>query len=370
MNVVGCFALILIGLLLVVYFRYRFLNSTAIKLKKLNVSQLTFGSLISDRMIVMEYDSGQWNQPILKRYSSFKIEPQTAVFHYGQALFEGLKAYRHENGRLCLFRPLDNIKRLNKGAERLGMPMVPEEMLLYQLKKLVIKDKQCIPDSTDGSLYIRPMYFSTQLGVGVQSGESFRLIVFSAPVGPYYSKPLSLKVETQYSRAVEGGTGDVKMAGNYAGALGIAKKVKEQGYDDVLWTDALTHTKVEEASVMNVAFVINHTLVVPSLTSSLLGGVTRDSILQLAKDEGVVVEERDVTIDELQQAYKEGKLQEAMGFGTAAIVASIECLGFDSDKDIKLDVQAFKVGPLLKKKLREIQTGVAADKYHWNVFVN
>lgn len=304
-------------------------KTTQSKLDTTDFNNLKFGQVFSDHMFVMDYKDGKWQEPEIMPFQNMTVSPASLVIHYGQSIFEGLKAFKNEEGRFGLFRPDLNIKRMNKSAVRMCMPEIPENIFMEALQELVRMDHEWIPNAELSSLYLRPVLFATDNYIGVKASETYRFMILAAPVNAYYAKPVKVKIEREFTRAAQGGTGFAKTAGNYAGSLYPAKLANEQGFDQLLWTDAKEHTYIEESGTMNVMFVINGKLITPKLSETILDGVTRRSTLQLAKDWGVEVEERKVSVTELQEAMQSGTLEEAFGCGTAATIAHIEAIADD-----------------------------------------
>ncbi|MBM71649.1 MAG: branched chain amino acid aminotransferase [Crocinitomicaceae bacterium] len=334
---------------------------------EVDFDNIAFGNVFSDHVFIMDYENSEWKKGVIQPFGPIKMSPASMVLHYGQAIFEGMKAYRQQDGSASLFRPTDNIKRFNLSAKRMCMPEVPANIFLQALVKLVGLDNDWVPSSDDASLYIRPFMFATDSHVGVRASNSYRFMIFTCPVGAYYSKPVRVKVETEYTRAAMGGTGAAKAAGNYAGSLYPTKKAGEEGYDQLLWTDASTHSFIEECGTMNAAFVVKGKLLVPATSDTILDGVTRKSAIQIAKDLGIEVEERIISVEELENAAKEGTLQEAFGLGTAATVSLMCTIGFETwDFDLP-SVDSWSVAPQLKKTLENLRRGVSEDPYGWNV---
>jgi branched-chain amino acid aminotransferase len=288
-----------------------------------------------------------------------------SAIHYGQAIFEGMKAYRFVNGDVYLFRPLDNFRRMNSSSERMAMPLLPEEMFMEGLLQLVRLDKKWVPSAEGCSLYIRPVYFATEEHIGVKISDDYMFIILTCPVGAYYSQPLKVLVETKYTRAVPGGVGYTKTAGNYGRSHLPTKLAYQKGYQQVLWTDGYSHKYIEESGTMNVMFVIDDVLVTPDLHDTILAGITRDSVLTIARDWKIKVEERRISIDELLTAHKKGTLQEIFGVGTAATIAPISLFGYN-DKDYQLPpISENSLGARFKKELDNIRYGKIPDKYGW-----
>jgi branched-chain amino acid aminotransferase len=340
------------------------------RIAEVDFNKLPFGKIFSDHMLVVEYMDGTWHQPVIMPYAKMEMSPSSAVIHYGQAIFEGMKAYKNESGHINLFRPLDNLTRLNISAKRMCMPELPQEIFLEGLKQLVMLDSDWIPTKKEGSLYIRPFMFASDEYIGVKASDSYKFIIITAPVGNYYTEPVKVLVENSYTRAVEGGVGYVKAAGNYGRSLYPAKIAQEKGYHQLIWTDAIEHKYIEESGTMNVMFVIGDTLVTPPTSTTILAGVTRDSVLTLARDWGMKVEERRINIDEIVQASEKGILMDAFGTGTAATIAHIELIGYQ-DIDYYLPSPESRVfSNKVSEELQKIRKGEAPDKHDWVVKLN
>ena len=337
------------------------------RLSDVDFDNLKFGQVFSDHMFVMDYEGGEWKRGEISSFGPMTFSPAMMSLHYGQAIFEGMKAFRQEDGSVSLFRPGENIKRLNFSARRLSMPEVPEDIFFQALVELVKLDKGWVPTNPDSSLYIRPFIFATEAHVGVRPSASYRFCIFTCPVGAYYTNAVSVKVEQHFTRAAHGGTGAAKAAGNYAGSLYPTELAKSQGYDQILWTDAATHSTVEECGTMNVAFVIDGVMVVPKTSDTVLSGVTRSSAIALMRHAGLEVQERAVAVNELVESAKDGRLTEAFGLGTAATVSPIRLLGLpDGDKELP-DFTEWKVAPLVKSMLHDVRYGSGEDPFGWNI---
>ncbi len=335
------------------------------KLQDLNLENLPFGKFFTDHMLEADYENGEWKNVEIKPYQPLLLSPSLAALHYGQAIFEGIKAYKDEDGNSFIFRPQDNFRRFNISAERMQMPSVPEELFMEGLKQLVALDSNWIPQKEDHSLYIRPFMFSSDELIGVRPSDSYKFIIILSPTGPYYNAPMRIYVEEQYVRAVPGGVGYAKAAGNYGGAMYATAQAKKKGYDQVLWTDAFEHKYVQEAGTMNVIFIIGDKAVTPDLGSgTILAGVTRNSALTLLGDAGFEVEERPISIDEIIEAYQAGILYEVFGTGTAATISMIKELRY-KDFVMNFDVENWKTAPTIKKWLADIREGKREDKYDW-----
>jgi branched-chain amino acid aminotransferase len=327
--------------------------------------KLGFGNYFSDHMFITEFAGGQWKNSKIVPYGKFEISPALSALHYGQSIFEGMKAYKHANGEIYLFRPLENLKRLNVSAERMAMATVPEELFMEALLQLVRLDSNWVPKEEGCSLYIRPLLFATEEHIGVKISDTYDLIIMTSPVSAYYSQPLKVLVETKYTRAVPGGVGFAKTAGNYGRSHYPTRLAQQKGYNQLIWTDGYEHKYLEESGTMNVMCVINNTLVTPGLHDTILAGITRDSVITVAKDLGIKVEERKISVDEIVDAFNKGILTEMFGAGTAATIAPISLFGCNG-KDHELPPITSKgVGARIKKQLDDIRTGKAADTHNW-----
>ncbi|MDH3711932.1 MAG: branched-chain amino acid aminotransferase, partial [Cyclobacteriaceae bacterium] len=281
------------------------------RIQELDVNNIQFGRLYSDHMFIADYRDGQWMDCRIEPYDRLAFSPAISVLHYGQSIFEGLKAYASADGGVLVFRPHDNFLRMNKSAVRMCMPELPEEIFMGGLLELLKIDKAWVPRKPGASLYIRPFMFATDEYIGVRPSDSYRFMIFTSPAGAYYSEPVKMKVEKQYSRAFPGGTGAAKAAGNYGASLYPALQAQKQGYHQLIWTDGMEHKYIEEAGTMNIMFVINNILVTSPTSDTILSGITRRSVLQLAQDKGYQVEERKISVDEVIESIEQGRLQEA-----------------------------------------------------------
>ncbi|HMH33761.1 MAG TPA: branched-chain amino acid aminotransferase [Puia sp.] len=335
------------------------------KLSEIDFNELPFGKYFTDHMLEVDYEDGEWKTPEIKPYQALMMEPSLAALHYGQAIFEGIKAYKTKDGKAFIFRPQDNFKRLNISAERMQMPVIPEEIFIEGMRRLIELDKNWIPAREDYSLYIRPVMFATDTAIGVKPSETYKFLILLSPTGPYYAAPMKIYVEEKYTRAAPGGVGFAKNAGNYAGALKASADAKARGYDQVLWTDAFEHKWLQEVGTMNVFFVFGNKVVTPSLEEgTILEGVTRDSAITVLSAMGLKVEERRISIDELIAAYKAGELTEMFGTGTAATVSPIKELRYKQEV-LHFDTSTWKTAPALKKFLTDIREGRKEDAYGW-----
>lgn len=340
------------------------------KLNDLDLANVPFGKYFTDHMLEVDYIDGEWKTPEIKPYQPLLMEPSLAAIHYGQSIFEGIKAYKHSNGEAYIFRPEENFKRFNLSAERMQMPQVPEEIFLEGIKMLVKLDEQWIPAKEDHSLYIRPFMFSTEPALGVKPSTSYKFMIILSPTGPYYNTPMRIYVEEEYVRAVPGGVGFAKTAGNYAAAMYATAEAKKKGYDQVLWTDAFEHKYVQECGTMNIFFIIGNTAITPGLElGTILAGVTRDSVVDLLSEMGYDVEERRLSIEEIIDAHKAGTLKEVFGTGTAATISLIKELRY-KDYVMQFDVDAWDIAPAVKQKLNAIRYGEAPDNHQWMMKVD
>ncbi|MEZ4825963.1 MAG: branched-chain amino acid aminotransferase [Bacteroidia bacterium] len=339
------------------------------RISEVNMNKIPFGRIFSDHMLVARYDEGKWYSAEIVPYEKLAIAPSVSALHYGQAVFEGMKAFRGPLGDALLFRPEENFKRLNRSAHRLCMPEIPESIFMNGLKELVNLDQAWIPSVEQGSLYIRPLYFATDEYIGVKASQSYMLAIMTCPVGAYYNDPVNLLATTEYIRAAIGGTGAAKAAGNYAGSLWPDKIAKEHGYNNILWLDAKEHQYIEECGTMNIFFVIDDRVVTPRLTGTILQGVTRDSVLRVLRDNGYHVEERQISIYEIQAAYDSGSLKEAFGTGTAVTVMPVGKIGFNGRDMVLPPVEDRPVSNWLADTMADIRNGVIKDPYGWVVKV-
>lgn len=336
------------------------------RLEQVDFENIKFGKEFSDHMFVMDYKDGEWQDARIEPFRNMTFNPAVSVIHYGQSIFEGLKAYKGENDEVLLFRHDRNIKRFNVSAERMCMPTIPENIFEEGLLKLLELDRDWIPKDDAASLYIRPFMFATDEYIGVKPSKTYRFMIFTCPVGAYYTGAVKVKVEHHYTRSTPGGTGFAKAAGNYAGALLPAKKAQEQGYDQLIWTDALEHKYIEESGTMNILFRTGNKIISPSLSDTILSGITRDSVLTLARDWGYDVEEKRVSLTELRNLLEKGELHEAFGAGTAATIAPIKTIGFE-DRDFDLQpYDKWEFAPKAFEELEKLKRGKAEDKHNWN----
>lgn len=340
------------------------------KLSEIDFDNLAFGKTFSDHMFVADYKNGEWQDLTIMPYQDLAISPANASLHYAQSIFEGLKAHRNEAGEILIFRPEANAQRLIKSAERMCMPPVPEELFLESIDALINLDQEWVPNKPGTSLYIRPFQFADDPFIGVRPSETYKFIVITGPVGVYYSEPVRVKIETDFTRAAKGGVGFAKTAGNYAASLYPAKKAQEQGYHQLVWTDGKNHEYIEESGTMNIMFVINDTLVTPPTSDSILPGITRESALILAKEWGMNVEERPIKVAELIEAIENGSLTEAFGIGTAATISHIQTIGYEGTDYELSPVESRPVSNKIMDTLNAIKVGQVEDQHGWIRKVN
>ncbi len=336
------------------------------RINSLDFENLNFGREFSDHMFMMDYANGKWGIPKILPFENISIHPALSALHYGQSIFEGLKAYRNKKNDIFLFRPDKNIIRMNESCKRMCMPTIPENIFMKGVKTLIALDKEWIPNTADGSLYIRPYLFATDEYVGIKPSDSYKFIIFTSPVGEYYTEPIKVKLETKYTRAAKGGVGRAKTAGNYAASLYPAKLAQEQGYQQLLWTDGVYHKYIEESGTMNICFVIDDVLVTPSEESdTILKGITKRSVIEIANSWEMKVEERKVSVKEIIESIENGSLTEMFGVGTAATIVEIIVLNADG-KDYELNPpEKRKFSPKVGKYLNNLKKGRVDDPFGW-----
>jgi branched-chain amino acid aminotransferase len=330
-----------------------------------DLSQLGFGRVFSDHMLLAEFADGRWSPARILPYGPLPLPPSITGLQYALTVFEGMKAHRAADGRLLLFRPRENARRLQRSAARLAMPLVPESLFLDGLRRLLQEDREWAPPHGTGALYIRPVQFSSDPSIGVRPAERFVFSIFTSPYAKYYAAPVDVLVNDRDVRAFPGGTGDVKSAGNYAGAMPADREAKEQGCQSVLWLDAQEHRYVEECGVMNVFAVFRDRILTPPLTGTILPGITRDSVITLLREMGHRVEETRFTIHDLLDAHDRGDLREFFGTGTAATVSSVRSIRY-RDRQVQLPpIEPAGVGPLVRDRLVGLASGRDPDPYGW-----
>ncbi|MEM9857301.1 MAG: branched-chain amino acid aminotransferase [Bacteroidota bacterium] len=335
------------------------------KIDQVDFNNIQFGKVYTDHLFVAEFKDGEWNNFRVDPYEDLRISPASPSIHYGISIFEGLKAYKNAKGEVLVFRPDKNFERMNISADRMCMPLIPEQVYYDGLNTLLDIDSQWVPSQSGSSLYIRPFLFSDDDFIGIRPSQDFRFMIITCPVGAYYSKPVKVKIEDHYVRAVEGGSGFCKTGCNYGPAIYPAKLAQEKGYDQLIWTDGKAHKYIEESGTMNIMFIMDGKLVTPALGDTILNGITRDSVLTLARDWGLDAEERQIEVAEVISAAKEGRIQEAFGAGTAATIAQIELIGHDG-VDYKLpDIETREFSQKVLKELDDIKYGRIEDKFGW-----
>lgn len=343
-------------------------KTTQSRVGNLDYNDIQFAREYADHMLVTDFKGGAWQTTEIMPYGNLSLSPANPAIHYGQSIFEGLKAYKHADGKISVFRPKANYDRMNVSAKRMVMPHIPEEVFMDGLTELLKLDHKWVPDLDGTSLYIRPFLFATDEFIGVRPSQDYKFMIITTPVGAYYSKPVKVKVETHYTRAVKGGTGYAKTAGNYAASLYPAKLAQDAGYDQLLWTDGQNHELIEESGTMNIMFILNGALVTAPIGDTILDGITRDSVLTLARDWGIKIEERALSVTEMVEGLKSGALKEAFGVGTAATIASIEVIANDG-VDYQLDESGREFSKKLLKELTDIRLGRTEDKFGWNYYI-
>lgn len=341
-------------------------KTTSSRIHEVDFNNLDFGSLISDHMLVCDFRDGHWHTPRIVPYAPLNLEPATLALHYGQSVFEGMKAFRLPGGKVNVFRMHKHYRRFVQSLERMRMPVPPERLFREGLIQLISTDRAWVPGQEGSSLYIRPFIFASEARFGLKVADEYKFVIFTGPVPEVFARPISVKVETNYVRAAKGGTGAAKCAGNYGGALYPTKQARMEGYDQVLWTSGGQDPLIEESGMMNIMFVLGDKLLTPPLSDTILDGVTRDSLLVLAKDLGFSTGEKAVSVRELEQAFRNHSITEAFGAGTAAVVAPIERIHING---IDYRLPAYHAESLhnrLKRKLEYIRTGRDEDRYGWN----
>jgi branched-chain amino acid aminotransferase len=327
---------------------------------------LPFGKIFSDHMLVMEYTNGEWQQAEIIPFGNLSFHPATSAIHYGQSIFEGMKANRAEDGRIFIFRPDMNAKRFSESCERMCMPVIPDDLFVELVRKTVEVDADWVPARPGYSLYIRPFMFATDEFVGIRPSETYKFIIFTCPVGAYYSEPVNVKIEEFYTRAAMGGVGRAKTAGNYGASLFPARLGQKEGFHQLIWTDAKEHKYIEESGTMNIVFVMDGKLITPSEEAdTILRGVTKRSVVEIAKHWGVEVEERKVSVEEIVDALRNGKIQDAFGAGTAATIAHIAKIGFRDEIFELPAIEKRELSNKIKNYLDDLKAGKIDDTFGW-----
>ena len=335
-------------------------------IESVDFDNLPFGSVFSDHMLTCTFKAGAWQNPIIEAYAPISLDPAAKIFHYGQSIFEGMKAYKDAEGNTLLFRPLENCKRLNKSAERLVIPQIPEEIFMNGLKQLLKVDEAWIPTNEGSSLYIRPFMFASGNGFHASPANEYKFIICTAPSGAYFAGKVKVLIEEKYARAANGGVGFAKAGGNYAAQFYPTQLAIDKGYDQVIWTDDNTHEYIEEAGAMNIFIRINDTLITSPTNDRILDGITRKSIIKIAEDLKIDVEVRKISVSEVVAAAQSGSLKEMFGTGTAAVISPISCFGY-KEKDYDLPNLDNSFAGLLKKTITDIQTNKSEDPYGWRI---
>lgn len=348
-------------------------DTQTISLQKTNHSKLSttdlenpvFGKVYSDHMFIADFVNNEWQDFRIVPYGDLSISPANTTLHYASTIFEGLKAYRSPSGEVLIFRPQANATRMRKSAVRMCMPEVPESLFMQGMMELLNLDKAWVPTKKGTSLYIRPFQIAMDPFIGIRPSDTYSFYIITGPVGAYYSRPVKVKIETKYTRAAAGGTGFAKTGGNYAAALYPAVQAQKEGYDQLIWTDGIKHEFVEESGTMNLMFIIDGKLVTAPTGDTILPGITRDSILTLARDSCLSVEERPISVKEVIDGIQNGKVTEAFGAGTAATIAKIQTIGhLGTDYDLP-NVEQWQHAPMLLEKLDNIKLGLSEDPYGW-----
>ncbi|HLV41929.1 MAG TPA: branched-chain amino acid aminotransferase [Brumimicrobium sp.] len=335
------------------------------KINEVDWDNIPFGRVFSDHMLVMDYKDGKWGEPEIIPFGDMAIHPATSAIHYGQSVFEGMKGYRTVSGEPVVFRPEMNAQRFRKSAERMCMADISEELFMFCLEELLKFDDEWIPKKQTNSLYIRPFMFATDGYTGIKPSETYRFMIFTCPVGSYYTEAINVKIEEKYSRAAEGGVGAAKAAGNYAASLYPAKIEQDRGFHQLIWTDAKTHEYIEEAGTMNVLFVIEGKLITPAESDTILAGISKRSVIELAQDWGMPVEERKVSVKEVIQALEDGTMTEAFGAGTAATIAPIKMIGFRGKEYFLPGEEKRTFSKKVLSELDDIKYGRMVDRFNW-----
>ena len=339
------------------------------KINEVDFDNLKFGQVYSDHMLECNFKDGKWETPKVVPYQPISLDPSSKIFHYGQSVFEGMKAYKDTEENVWLFRPLDNFKRLNISSKRLAIPELPENYFMDGLKALLEVDKDWIPKKDGSSLYIRPFVFASGNGFHASPADAYKFIICTAPSGAYFSGKVKVLIEEKYSRSANGGVGFAKAGGNYAGQFYPTQLAVEKGYQQVIWTDDNTHEYIEEAGAMNIFVRINDTLITGPTSDRILDGITRKSIIDIAKAEGIPVEVRKISVTEVVEAAKNGSLKEMFGAGTAAVISPIAGFGY-KDADYDLPELENTYASSLKKRITDIQTNKSEDPFGWRFKVD
>lgn len=333
---------------------------------EVDLTKLAFGQVFSDHMFIADYADGAWRDARIVPYGPIPMSPSLMALHYGQAIFEGMKANKHvKTGEPLLFRPEVHLDRFNKSAERMAMPTLPADLFIGALERLVAIDRQWIPEHEGSALYLRPVLFASDEFLGVRASNQYKFVVMTCPVGPYYPKPIRVRMAHTHVRAFPGGVGFAKAAGNYGAALYPTNRAKEEGFDQILWLDGKEFKYLQECGTMNIMVVIDDTVVTPPTTDTILAGITRDSLLTLMRHKGIRVEERPVTVDELIDAHRAGRLREMFGTGTAAVVSQVAEWSHKGILYPMPPTDEAKIAPAMKKLLEDYKHGAVEDLFGW-----
>lgn len=340
------------------------------RLPSLDWDNLPFGKVFSDHMLVMDFKAGEWQTPEIVPFDTLNLHPATSAIHYGQSIFEGMKANMTEEGEVLLFRPEMNAKRFLESCKRMCMPVIKEELFLELVKRVVEVDRNWVPNAKGYSLYIRPFMFATDNFIGIKPSDNYKFIIFTCPVGVYYTSPVNVKIEEYYTRAAIGGVGRAKTAGNYAASLYPARKGNEEGFHQLIWTDGVEHKYIEESGTMNVVFIVDNKMITPSEDAdTILKGVTKRSVVEIARHWGIEVEERKITVEEIITALKEGRVQDAFGAGTAATIAPISKIGYRGELYELPSLESREISIKIKNYLSDLKVGKIEDEMNWCVRV-
>lgn len=343
--------------------------ATGSKINSVDWAHLEFGKYVSDHMFLCSYKNGMWLDPQIMPFQNLSLSPTALALHYGQSIFEGMKAFRMQDGSINIFRIDKHHQRINRSLERMCMPPIPFDLFNSSLLELIRLDKDWVPSSENAALYIRPLVFASEAKMGVKVSDEYIFLIVTGPAQMLHQKHITVKVERQFIRAAKGGTGYAKCAGNYGGAFYPTQRAKEEGFDQVIWTDAFEHEYFEESGTMNLMFVVDEKLITPPLSDSILDGITRDSLLQIARQLEITVEERPIGITEFKKAFEQGRVTEAFGAGTAAVIAPIAVIGIEGELYQLPPYTDFSLHSQLKKELEAIRSGRKQDRWKWNNIV-
>lgn len=335
------------------------------KLPHTDLSKIPFGRVFTDHMFVMDYKDGRWQNARIEGVQPLPMHPANLTLHYGQSIFEGMKASRNEEGVPLLFRTEMHAARMNASAKRMCMPTIDQDIFVEACRQLVYLEKDWIPSMEGSALYIRPFMFATDEFLGVAPSETYKFIILTLPVAPYYSAPVKLYASTEYIRAAQGGVGEAKTAGNYAASLLASKQAKEMGFDQVLWLDGKEFKYVQEVGTMNIFFAIGDKIITPPTDGAILKGITRDCFLHILEDRGYEVEIRPISMDEIMEAYHKGSLKEVFGSGTAAVAVDVKQIGY-KDQLIELQPKTESLAKMLKDEINGIRSGKIEDRFGWS----